>query len=254
MKFGIVLPIFLYNEKRVELARATFDSVQASIPPTESPLLFIAVRPGVVPSAEVFGQKWMSGFDVLVETVHPDSLVKGTEMSLAWGTQYVLDNFEDITHLIWLGDDALFKLDWLVQLEALVGRHPDAKAWSVYHSAHQAHHKDLVRVPWKELRGEFKNLDPLSTEQVAYDTGYDVLVRSICGHGMTFTREEWVAWGIDWRAGNQWSNAGGGDTLDLHHVYYRPGERWVTEKSYVQHTGVEGVHCTKSTPEFGLGF
>ena len=111
----------------------------------------------------------------------------------------------------------------------------------MYHSAHQKYHQDLeVGLP---VVGFVMH-------------GNDVCVRSVCGHGMTFTREEWKAWGIDWRHGNDWANAGplGGSTLDLHHAFYRPGERWVTEKSYIDHVGKHGLHVTPETPEYALNF
>jgi hypothetical protein len=128
-----------------------------------------------------------------------------------------------------MGDDAQFHPEWLIQLLALRERHPDAVAWSVYRSNHERFHAPLV----------FED--------------EDVLVRSICGHGLTMSAREWVEWGIDWKKG-YWTG-GGGDTLDLVHAEQRAGKRWVTRKSYVEHTGWrKGMHCDGSEKEYAQEF
>jgi hypothetical protein len=84
------------------------------------------------------------------------------------------------------------------------------------------------------------------------EAGEDVSVRSICGHGLTMTKQEWTEWGIDWKVG-AWG-CPYGDTLDLVHMHEREGERWVTKQSFLEHTGKEGVHATVDTPEYARNF
>jgi len=164
-------------------------------------------------------------FHLMVKT---DEGLEGTEQTLAFGTQWLLDNFS-VDYVTWMGDDALFNSFWLWKLKELIERHPNAVSWSVYRSAYEWIHKTLK------------------------EDGEDILVRSICGHGLTFSREEWKTWGIDWHKKAWWAPAG--DTLDLVHVAERQGERWVTKRSYIQHTSPhEGTHCTAATPEFAREF
>jgi hypothetical protein len=54
--------------------------------------------------------------------------------------------------------------------------------------------------------------------------------------------------------GKRWPSVSGGNTLDLHHACNRPGERWATARSFVQHTGIEGVNVTRGIPEFAIDF
>jgi hypothetical protein len=163
-------------------------------------------------------------FSVVLKT---DEGLQGTEQTLAFGTTWLFDDF-NLDYVTWMGDDALFHPMWLWKLEQLVKRHPEARSWSVYRSAYEWIHRTLS------------------------DEGEDVLVRSICGHGLTFSRNEWREWGVDWRT----VHAGGPDelTLDLMHWEQRRGERWVTKDSWLQHTGKVGVHCSEQTPEFARNF
>jgi hypothetical protein len=71
---------------------------------------------------------------------------------------------------------------------------------------------------------------------------------------MTLAREEWRAWGIRWQDGPSWPNPISGNTLDLHHAWARPGERWAARRSYIAHTGVEGMHCRQTIPEHAIDF
>jgi hypothetical protein len=224
MKLGIVLPSFLYNDERKRLAADAFNSLIQTERLEHETRLLLLVKAGH--AAEYNGP--MEGltktFNVILKT---DEGLDGTEQTLAFGTQYLLDNF-GVDYITWMGDDALFNKMWLWHLEGLIKRHPDAKSWSVYRSAYEWVHKTLD------------------------DTGTDVLVRSICGHGMTFTKKEWEEWGIDWKKGKWFCHQG--DTLDLVHSEVRAGERWVTKKSWVEHTGKQGVHCTVLTPEHAKDF
>jgi len=225
MKFGVVLPTWVYSRARQSWADAAFRDLVRTRIPSETPHLLLLLGPS----------DYKYPIDELGKVFHcaafpqPEN-VAGTEQTLAWGTQYIFDNFPDITHAVWMGDDAAFHSDWLIELEALIQRHPEARSWSVYRSAHTTYHATIR------------------------EEGTDVLVKSICGHGMTFSREEWAAWGIDWRHGKMWVCPTGGETLDLHHPWARPGERWVTRQSYVDHTGRTGFHCQPHIPEWAQNF
>jgi len=117
---------------------------------------------------------------------------------------------------------------WLYALIRLIERHPDAMAWSVYRSAHVKYHA------------------PIREE------GDDIEVRSLCGHGMTISRQKWLDWGINWVHG-AW-NCPSGDTLDLQYAHVKPGERWCTKVSYIDHCAKVGVHQQVGMPEYGLDF
>lgn len=222
MKLGIVLPSYMYNPTREQLATAAFISLaQTEALPEKTRLLLLvrdAYKYGDIASA------LREKFDVILRS---DEGLNGTEQTLAFGTTFLLDNY-NVDYVTWMGDDALFNQMWLWKLEGLIARHPEAKSWSTYRSAYEWVHRTLD------------------------ETGEDVQVRSICGHGMTFSRKEWQDWGVQWEQG-AWC-APDGDTLDLVHVAERPGERWVTKSSYVQHTGRVGVHCTVDIPEYGRDF
>lgn len=239
MKFGIVCPVWLYSQQRREQAQRTFESLARTTPGSPASLFVIGrgSRDGMSDQEVVqeidslVGMRRLGDSDVFEEVyIIPQSTeYAGTEQTLAWGTERALMD-DEVTHVVWMGDDALFNPNWLVELANLIRRHPEARSWSVYRSAHVAYHTPI---------GE-------SLE--------DIQVRSICGHGMTFSREEWKAWGIDWRAGQAWPVPSGGNTLDLHHSYHRPGERWVTRRSFVEHTGRTGLHCTPAIPEYAIDF
>ena len=83
--------------------------------------------------------------------------------------------------------------------------------------------------------------------------GQDHLVTSMAGNGTCWTREEWQAWGVNWKQGPTWPVPSGGDTLDLHHAYFRPGDRWATDTSFLDHIGVVGMHAT-GVPEHAINF
>jgi hypothetical protein len=229
MKFGIVLPTHCYNQQRMFWAIAAFQSLAKTLQPEKRPLLLLIPHKDSLLDKEPHLLYQPPAFQNEI-VQQPDS-IGGTEQTLAWGTEQVFLN-PDISHCVWMGDDALFNPHWLQQLENLILRHSEAKAWTVYRSAHVRYHA------------------PLMTDS----SSGDVLCRSLCGHGMTFTRWEWQEWGIHWSQGQRWPSVSGGNTLDLHHACNRPGDRWSTARSYVQHTGTAGVNVTPGVPEFAIDF
>lgn len=266
MRFGIVLPTWLYNAERHRLARPCFSSLARTRCPSNSPYLLILHKESW--DHDSFGFNLGSHDDGYAVALGPfrvyglpePPLVSGTEQTLAYGTEKILE-FPEVSHVVWMGDDALFNPHWLIALEALVSRHPDAVAWSVYHSAYQHVHKDLeeqrhdgLSLDWEnQLRAAIDDPSLARGEDRVVVAYTDVLVRSICGHGMTFAREEWEAWGVHWTQGKEWHSPQG-TTLDMHHACNRPGERWVTKESYVEHTGRSGKHCVPEIPEYATGF
>ncbi len=232
MKFGMVLPTYLYSEERKVFAEKSYASLRGTDVPKEErplPLFVVAANQGsadvVVNAALYTATEW--SFAVKIFLQPPE--VAGLDPSLAWIVQKFFDE-TDCTHVIELADDMIYNPKWFVELKALVTRHPDARAWSVYRSAHERHHRTLQR------------------------DGDDHLVTSMAGNGTCWTREEWQAWGVHWKQGPTWPVPSGGDTLDLHHAYFRPGDRWATDKSFMDHLGQIGVHCQQGVPEFALNF
>lgn len=224
MKFGIVLPSYMYNTKRCQLADAAFQSLAKTEPLQEETTLLLLIK-GPASNYQMHLEQLKTKFHLIVKT---DEGLSGTEQTLAFGTQWLFENF-GVDYVTWMGDDALFNPYWLWKLAGLIERHPDAVSWSVYRSSFEWIHKTLK------------------------EEGEDVLVRSICGHGLTLSKKEWTEWKIDWHKQAWW--APDGDTLDLVHVDERKGERWVTKRSFIQHTSPhEGTHCTANTPEYANAF
>lgn len=226
MKLGIVLPSWIYSAERRKLADATFASLMQTEPLEKDTRLLLLVKVGHTKEYVDYVHALTKNFSVILKA-EDEQTCKGTEQTLAFGTSWLF-KATDVEYITWMGDDALFHPMWLWKLESLIKRRPAARSWSVYRSAYEWIHRTLQ------------------------ETDEDVLVRSICGHGLTFSRNEWEAWGIDWRT----VHAGGPDelTLDLMHYEARVGERWVTKQSWIQHTGKEGVHCSKDIPEFARDF
>lgn len=224
MRLGIVLPSYMYSEERKRLATAAFLSLAKSEALPHPTDLLLLVKSGTAQAYTTPIELLSNKFNVIIRT---DEGLNGTEQTLAFGTQWLFEN-RGVEYVTWMGDDALFHPMWLWKLQRLIAEHPEAKSWSVYRSAFEFVHRTLD------------------------EGGEDVKVRSICGHGLTFSKKEWSEWGVDWRVG-AWA-CHQGDTLDLVHSEVRPGERWVTKNSYIEHTGRVGVHCTPDIPEYAKNF
>ena len=224
MKLGIVLPSYMYSDERKRLASQAFYSLMDTEPLQQEVRLLLLVKYGRTQEYLSLLDGLSRKFNVILKT---DEGLNGTEQTLAFGTHFLFENF-GLDYVTWMGDDALFHPLWLWKLESLIRRRPQARSWSVYRSAFEFVHRTL------KIEEE------------------DVLVRSICGHGMTLSQQEWKEWGVDWRTGSWGCHQG--DTLDLVHSEVRPGERWVTKESWVQHTGRTGVHCTVDIPEYARDF
>lgn len=219
-KFGIVLPTYPYDHVRARLIEPAMRTLEKTKTNGQKPKLLMILRQA--PFYVYDTAKLAEVFDL---TVIPDpESVSGTEQTLAYGTQWLIDRGCD--YITWMGDDALFHPQWHLRLQKLIQDKPLAKGWSVYRSAYETFHQTMT------VEDEY------------------VMVSTLCGHGMTFEAKEWVDWGIDWRGG-EWM---GGLTLDLQHAIVRGGEHWTTKVSYVEHTGRDGVHCRPYLPEWAVDF
>lgn len=233
MRFGLILASWIYDEQRQVWAQKSFNSLAKTktVKLDTIPVLQFTYKPSGVVFTPFF-LAWSHKF--LVSVTEQPKFVRGLDPTLIWSADKVFAEYKDVTHVMFIMDDYLFKPTWLKQLEGLIDRHPKAKAYSVYRSANSRHH-------WTVKRNSYG----------------DHKVTSISGIGAV-SREEWMAYKPDWKLGhghyNVPENNGGGYTVDLHHPWARPGDRWVTDKSYIQHIGVEGIHCGVGVPERALNF
>ena len=224
MQFGVALPSFISDPERQRLAKLCFASLLKTDvrPLSRKPMLLLMVRRGEIvfdyPKIEAMSEDWTP------IVINDPSGIQGVEKSLAYGTSKLVEMGCD--YVTWMGNDSLFHPRWLLELKGVIERHPDAVAWSCYRSANVKTHVNL-----EERDG-------------------DVSVTSI-GYGMTFSKQEWldskIATQPDW-------NSPYGDTMDLWHMWKRPGERWVTGKSWIEHTGRWGEHCRPEVPEWAIDF
>jgi hypothetical protein len=226
MRIGLILPSWVYDRTRAVLAFECFRTLKDTYKTHDPVKLIVLVKPPKVFFDYGSDGDWVQTTFERILLPQPSN-VNGTEQTLAYGTSLLFEN-PRISHVCWLGDDGYFHPAWYEELQRLILRHPDAVSYSVYRSSHVRYHA------------------PLKEE------GEDVLCKSLCGHGLTVSREEWTAWGINWESGSWPCPAG--DTLDLHHTYVRLGERWCTQKSYIDHKAKEGVHQVLGTNEQALNF
>lgn len=227
MRFGLVMPTYIYRPDRAALARDGFRTLlRTRWRERPSLLLLVMASDFAYPVSElstVFHletmRQWAEGADFRGIS---QPLIHGTDLAFAGGADVAVH----------VNDDSLFHPDWLLQLESLSLRHPGAQAWSVYRSAHRAVHR--------EIRND----------------GDDILVSSINGNGLAISRAEWQAWAPRWQD-HAWPDNPRDPsvvTLDTLHARQRPGERWVTARSWMEHTGRDGVHCQPGIPEQAVDF
>lgn len=227
MRFGIVLPGWIYKPDRAPLADACFRTLVKTKCNGDYKPLFVMLLKETAYMYPIWQLREV--FDVVSLPQRANGTeFKGSSQPLIYGTDLVFQHGADFA--VHVNEDALFHPDWLLKLATLINRRPKAIAWSVYHSAHTTIHKEL-----------------------RFD-GPDVLVRSINGNGLTVSKEEWLAWGPRWQDHSWPRDLRSVVTLDYKHFLERPGERWVTKVSYIEHTGRDGTHCKPSTPEFAQHF
>lgn len=225
MKFAFVMPCWPRTEERIRLADECFASLLKTEPVDETPLLLLLYKPGpyVYPVEQLKRKFWT----IYWAQSHEGRWLEGVDQPLVYGSGLAVEYGAD--YIVHLGEDTLFHPSWLKRLHGLIERHPAARSWSVYRSARLDIHSTL---------GE---------------EGDDILVRSINGNGLCISRDEWLRWGLYWTQNVYWASPNG-TTLDMHHLSFHPGERWVTRRSWIQHTGLKGAHSGPDSPEVALDF
>jgi hypothetical protein len=225
MRFGIVLPSYIDNPIRKKWAEASVETLLKT--KTEGldspPFLFTITKGGE--SYNLFSGRNFRRFQS--KSVEQLSEIRSNDGCLVWAWDQ-LERMNWISHLTMITDDWLYNPNWLLELQALVKRKPGAKAWWVYRSTYEEIHRTIREEP---------------------DA---VLVRSINAGGC-ITVEEKRAWGLDWRKCPR-EGVNSGLSLDLLHPQQRPGDRWVTPKSYILNIGVRGACQRIETPDFARDF
>ncbi|MDE2439315.1 MAG: hypothetical protein KGN01_08050, partial [Patescibacteria group bacterium] len=187
MNFSLVLPTYLYNEKRQQDALRSFASLNKSDFGNHQVSLVIIEKKSQLSTYLPNGSKFAN-----VHIRIPVSPIDGVNQALAFGSELSIELWAT-DYIVWIFDDMVYNPHWLLELEKLIIRHPKAKAYSVYRSAHEFHHA------------------PLRFE------GEDVSVRSLDGMSMCFTPTEWKEWNVNW-ASDDFTAPTGGNTIDLLHA------------------------------------
>jgi hypothetical protein len=221
IKFGFVLPIYLYNPERVAWAKRSFASLRKTQAIDHMPILLFVAKSEHFDAEGLESQEDFPGFGrVIIQQPYDAANI---DAAVTYGFDSLFRMFPEITHGCFLADDFIYNPVWLSELRALILRHPDAKSWSVYRSGNTKHHRTLQ------------------------SEGVDMLVTSISGPG-AITWEEWKDWNFDYRKFPV------GISLDILHSRERIGDRWVTQKSYIQQIGVRGMHNTDQECDTSLDF
>jgi YD repeat-containing protein len=217
VRLGFAMTSYMYNERRTIIARRSFASLcKTNVAGLEKPALqLIYHEPRWL--FESYIEELSKTWEVYVEEEKPIK-EKTWETFGVYGAQELL-NKTDITHIGFLADDFVYNPGWMQQLVLLINRHPDGKAWSVYRSGYTRHHR------------------------IIGGDGVDVLMTMHDATG-TMTRQEWDEYGASTRKDFTCPpSMGGGCTIDIHHAFIRPGNRWATSKDYWQnidpHNGIE---------------
>lgn len=209
MKFGLSMTSYVYSEERIGWTTHCFKSLaNTNLAGIERPILKITYQPspfdynshvgGLCKKFDVYSCIDPPNLNKLY--LHQDSAVK------------MLKENPEITHAVLLFDDFLFNLEWMQQLVGLMGRHPEAIAWSVYRSAFVRYHR------------------------IIGGDGVDVIMTMHDGLGCV-RRDELLTYSKEYTP----------ESIDTHHAQIRPGERWATGRDYMQnldtHKGIELDHA-----------
>jgi hypothetical protein len=215
MRLGMVLTSRVYDDERAKIVRRSFDSltntVMIGVERPAMALLNTTSSFDYGPYLEAWGYKW----DVVISKDLKWRLNVlqsiGAEILLADGT---------VTHLYFMYDDFIYNPHWLRQLQGLIERHPGARAWGVYRSSFTNFHR------------------------IIGGDDVDVLMTMHDGIGCV-SREEWTAYQDTLKGEfivplkrDTGETILVDCTIDVHHAYQRPGERWATSKDYMQNIGV----------------
>lgn len=206
MKFGITVLSNIYSLTRAEIAQRSFTSLaKTNMEGLERPTMVLSVTTTAFdynPYMEMFQEKCNV---VVTRDVDAGSISN----LFVIASDYLLQD-ESITNLIYLPDDFVYNQLWLIELSKLITRHPNATAWAVYRSSYTRHHRIVG--------GDDKDCLMSCNDAVG-----------------CVSREEWIEYRKllkgDFSVPEQF---GGGCTIDVHHAYARPGERWATTLDYIQ--------------------
>lgn len=214
-RFGFVLISHVGNAERAALVTRSLNSlIKTKITDTDiySPALEIMYNPSSKFDYGQFTKQLDRNWLVFTDT----DKASGLNGLVSIAADLLIEEVENITHVGFLWDDFYYHPEWGIKLNELVLRHPDAKAWSIYRSSYTRHHRIIG--------GQSSSGDCLMT---MHD-----------GVGL-MTVEEWKEYGASKRADFACPESmGGGNTIDIHHAYERPGDRWATGRDYAQNLGV----------------
>jgi len=266
VRFGFVLPVYVYNVFRERLAQASFASLCRSVTEgLDAPPVIIFVAKPEPQTVNVVNSFKFPGFiyDVIAEPADATSI----DACFIYGLQRMVATCPDVTHLGFLTNDWVYNKRWLFHLQEIINRHPDAKACWVYRSAFEKMHKTI------------KTDDPSG----------DILVRSFNAAG-AFPVSDFSlypdyrycridppridAYNFDETTGTMDFGFGGlkfhcdkgevgtksllalqhGLTFDIYDPWLRFGERWSTKRSYILNLGIHGVNQQPEHPEYAIDF
>lgn len=224
MRFGLSLISGVHSKERADIVTSSLTSLsKTNVLDLRVPVLAISYNAINYFDYEGFFNLLEKKFD-LMDRLDPQNISGAMALAVANATN-MLEYKADVTHVVFLWDDFIYNPEWLQELNKLVLRHPDGKAWSIYRSSFTRHHR------------------------IIGGDGVDVLMTMHDGIGCV-TREEWQEYskchnGSDFSVPLDFP--GGGNTPDIHHAYARPGDRWATSRDYAQnicrHVGIENVDC-----------
>jgi hypothetical protein len=263
MRFGFVLPAYIWNTFRHRLAEASTASLGRSVTAGlgKPPVLVIVSKPNPE-TAVVISKAVFPGFEVVGLTEPADAA--SIDGCLLFGFKYLAEHFPDVSYFGMLTLDWLYNRHWLFRLRELIQRHPSAKAWWVYRSAYEKFHKTL-RIEDDVLVRSFNGGGCFPRE--GFDAYPDYRACRIDEPRISHVSFNEVTGTLDFGFGGQSFHAEKGVvgpesllsiqhglTMDLFDAWLRQGERWVTKRSYILNMGVHGVNQQPEFPEYAIDF
>jgi len=263
MRFGFVLPVYIYNTFRQRLAQASFASLARSLTDgLEQQPVLLFVEKNEPETGDVVSAASFPGFEVLrLPEPHDAASIDGC---LLYGFSYLAERFPEVSHFAMLTNDWVYNREWLYRLKEIIERHPDAKAWWVYRSAFEKFHKTLrieddVLVRSMNAGGCFP--------REGFDSYPDYHVCRIDSPRISKVEFDEVSGAMDFSFGEESYRVENGDrtitpllsiqhglTMDLYDAWLRQGERWVTKRSYILNLGVHGINQQPEFPEYAVDF
>ncbi len=265
MRLGFVIPTYIQDEQRRNWAVASFRSLAKTAVNGPPPVLcFVLNSSKDKESDRIIRSAGLSKFDVLIIEQPLDAA--SIDACNVFGWSHILKIRHDVTHLGMLTSDWLYNPQWLIELEKIMARHPQAKAWWVYRSAHEYYHKTLrieqdVLVRSFNAGGCFPAADYRTWKPDYHNFRIDN--PRVMGarydertHVLNYTMASGVEYSLPPGATEPKSLVPltNGLTLDLYDPWLRPGERWVTKRSYIMNLGLEGVNQRTDAPEYAIDF